>query len=587
MDVKICQVKMDVGRWCVSSFWSSATLLLHRLITTPAPTAKLAYKLYGKAGLIECNFPAPKPKPRPANYDHLHPEPLVDCSVLYSPDDPEVDVIFVHGLYGSLANTWRQGEWRSRYQKEIKIVPLRRPHSTPTCTCTEERITCSENAKETEVNETTSNETNVNETRMKEMTLNETEINEINEKDTLDVKNITKDDIFITEKFYTNHQIEIMNYDTQAQFVRDLFDMANELKPGDCKCEAKCEVGCGCLCDKCYSPCWPRDWLQVDYPGARVISINYTSDPYLWRPLWIKPSQRLRLHERANQMISQLLALGVGKRPIIWVGHSKGGLFIKHIYCEAYDAYTKQMKNGETESNKQNTSECNNDNRINHCIDKHTDNETSCDILGDKNENVSNETEINEVTCNLDNIYNDSVDDGGVKGSERMNEEIVHPDLRVMSSYLLVCLSVEELSSIYHKSAGFMFYSVPHRGSPLADIKTPVTARSVELMEICKDCDLVLHLHDRWRLAASSLPPVRSLVETDRTLMSLLYLRIVSVDSADPGVGSLHGVSVDHREICKPTSRRCILYKELMTLMSTALQNYKVQRPLVTSQTTS
>ncbi|OWR47000.1 putative ribonuclease p/mrp subunit [Danaus plexippus plexippus] len=539
-------ISRSSSRWCVSSFWSSATLLLHRLITTPAPTA-------------------PKPKPRPANYDHLHPEPLVDCSVLYSPDQPEVDVIFVHGLYGSLANTWRQGEWRSRYQKDIRIVPLRRPHSTPTCTCTDERTTCGENAKETGLNEKKSNETSLNETG-----INEGGTNEIIEEDAAGVKNITKDDLFITEKFYTNHQIEIMNYDTQAQFVRDLFDMANEVKPGDCKCEAKCEAGCGCLCDKCYSPCWPRDWLQVDYPGARVISINYTSDPYLWRPLWIKPSQRLRLHERADQMITQLLALGVGRRPIIWVGHSKGGLFIKHIYCEAYDAFTKQMRGGETESNKQNTNECNNDNRINHCIDKHTDNETGRDLLDETNENDANEIKRNEVTCNLDNIYNDAVDCGGFKG-ERMNEEILRPDL-------------SDLPSIYQQSAGFMFYSVPHRGSPLADIKTPVTARSVELLEICKDCDLVMQLHERWRVASSSLPPVRSLVETDRTLMSLLYLRIVSVDSADPGVGALHGVSVDHREICKPTSRRCILYQELMTLMSTALQKYTDHGRLVTSQ---
>lgn len=35
------------------------------------------------------------------------------------------------------------------------------------------------------------------------------------------------------------------------------------------------------------SRCWPRDWLPQDCPGARVIALNYTTDPYLWRPVWM------------------------------------------------------------------------------------------------------------------------------------------------------------------------------------------------------------------------------------------------------------------------------------------------------------
>lgn len=144
-------------------------------------------------------------------------------------------------------------------------------------------------------------------------------------------KIIPNDDMFITEKFYNNtliNQVEIVdNYENQAKFVSDLFKSncdsecdskknnenqnmfnnntninnkcsCNELKDVkevDCKCklnEKRCEVGCGCICDDCYSHCWPKDWIKVDYPGARVISINYTSDPHLWRPLWIKENKR-------------------------------------------------------------------------------------------------------------------------------------------------------------------------------------------------------------------------------------------------------------------------------------------------------
>lgn len=40
------------------------------------------------------------------------------------------------------------------------------------------------------------------------------------------------------------------------------------------------------------SDCWPRDWIPQDYPGARVICISYTTDRYLWRPVWMKPYYR-------------------------------------------------------------------------------------------------------------------------------------------------------------------------------------------------------------------------------------------------------------------------------------------------------
>jgi hypothetical protein len=41
-----------------------------------------------------------------------------------------------------------------------------------------------------------------------------------------------------------------------------------------------------------YSKCWPRDWLPQDCPGVRIIALNYTTDPYLWRPLWVTKRNR-------------------------------------------------------------------------------------------------------------------------------------------------------------------------------------------------------------------------------------------------------------------------------------------------------
>lgn len=40
------------------------------------------------------------------------------------------------------------------------------------------------------------------------------------------------------------------------------------------------------------------------------------------------------MEQRSNEMIEQLVQLGVGQRPIVWVGHSKGGLFVKHMLVD-------------------------------------------------------------------------------------------------------------------------------------------------------------------------------------------------------------------------------------------------------------
>ncbi|XP_041968751.1 uncharacterized protein LOC121725735 [Aricia agestis] len=631
-DVRVAQTEhlkhpylLALVRWLVSSFWSSATVLLHRLVAAPLPPVTA--------------FPA-RWKPRPASSDHLHPEPLVQCEVLHTPPHHTLDVIFVHGLYGSLGNTWRQGEWKAKYKVDPVKVPLRRPHSVSSCTCSDDRDQCSEE---------------VSDKVEKDGSLDDEIVAEVSENVYTNIKKIIpKDDIFITEKFYNNtvlDQVEIVgNYDSQAQFVRDLFENDSDVKmndkmkkcdenincevncdkSNDCQCRRddsdrtqgcnrcsevsdseKCEAGCGCICDECYSSCWPRDWVPADHPGARVISINYTSDPHLWRPLWIKPSKRLQLHERAEQMMSQLMELGVGERPIIWVGHSKGGLFIKQMYCEGYAAYMKMKSStmtpeeAENFKNEQTAKTTDADNMLNN----NRDNSTG--LIGDNvnsycnNGNTDEENEFiidcisNEVTNNgrMDNLnknnylytsdnYNNNVNyrffnnaDEAVSldnVSVRCDREEHLEDIPVFNDNSFN--DQEELvkrSQFWTRSAGFMFYSVPHRGSPLADIKTPITARSIELMEIAKDCQLVLSLQARWAAAAGSArPAVRSVVETCTTLMSVLWLRIVSVDSADPGIGSLYGVNVDHREICKPSSRRCLLYQELMALMSTALGSY-------------
>lgn len=42
------------------------------------------------------------------------------------------------------------------------------------------------------------------------------------------------------------------------------------------------------------------------------------------------------------------------------------------------------------------------------------------------------------------------------------------------------------MAPIWQQSRGILFYSVPHRGSPLADFNLPLLRQSIELTEIKK-----------------------------------------------------------------------------------------------------
>ncbi|XP_060853775.1 protein SERAC1 isoform X2 [Rhopalosiphum padi] len=220
-----------------------------------------------------------------------------------------------------------------------------------------------------------------------------------------------------------------------------------------------------------FTNCWPRDWLPLDCPYVRVIAISYSTDPYLWRPIWLSKPDRTTMNDRGLEMISLLKNVHVGQHPITWVGHSKGGLFIKQILVHA-------------------------------------------------NEN-------------------------------------------------------QHTHKIITNTRGILFYSVPHNGSPLANIKLPLFKRSIELQELVNDSQDIQKLQKTFHeiMNINSQIQVKSFIETKLTLMKLIYLRIVSVQSADPGFGDLYGVPLDHRNICKPKNRNCFLYQELVNMIQSLKQS--------------
>ncbi|XP_036355213.1 protein SERAC1 isoform X3 [Octopus sinensis] len=80
-----------------------------------------------------------------------------------------------------------------------------------------------------------------------------------------------------------------------------------------------------------YTRCWPKSWLPQDCPHIRVLTVEY--DTYLSELSAICPFDREKrsLFVRAKLILQKLRKAGIGERPIIWIGHSMGGLLIKQM----------------------------------------------------------------------------------------------------------------------------------------------------------------------------------------------------------------------------------------------------------------
>ncbi|XP_004530177.1 uncharacterized protein LOC101455809 isoform X1 [Ceratitis capitata] len=401
------------------------------------------------------------------------------------------DIIFIHGLHGSQVNTWRQGLWENERQpeqferppkppvrppkrpKHTRTAPLHPPHKQKRA-----RFAKCESSQRASVDAMGDDE-------MKYLDDGFSDATEQELKNSASYACGAPQDIqncdgieysFPTFRLRLNdngRQLQSATDKMNESFASGATDephRSSTKSTEDNSSKPKAATAKLSVDDPNYSKCWPGDWLPLDCPGVRVIALNYTTDPYLWRPLWKKKEPRSNLIERAREMTELLVKHRVGcGRPIVWVGHSKGGLFIKQIMVDAWES----------------------------------------------------------------------------------GRPAVAP--------------------LWRSSRGVFFYSVPHRGSHLACIKAPLLARSVEMLDIEKNNKYLLDLHRRfaglYHLGHIKIE-VFSFVETALTLMSVLYLRIVGVDSADPGFGDVCGIRLDHREICKPRSRECILYKELVKMIN-------------------
>ncbi|XP_049780826.1 protein SERAC1 isoform X3 [Schistocerca cancellata] len=134
--------------------------------------------------------------------------------------------------------------------------------------------------------------------------------------------------------------------------------------------------------------------------------------------------------------------------------------------------------------------------------------------------------------------------------------------------------------NICYKTKGIAFYSVPHLGSPLAELTQAMQILlwpSVEVQELRKDSPELKSLHQKFLQMLPHLQiQIISFAETKSTLVSPLRLQFhfVPVPSADPGVGEIFEIPQDHLCICKPATQHSFLYQKLVDLTKNVEQTY-------------
>lgn len=92
------------------------------------------------------------------------------------------------------------------------------------------------------------------------------------------------------------------------------------------------------------STSWPH-WLGDDFPQVGVWSLDYAASPSKWprfkRLLGLGSNDSghtMALPDRALQVLDRMVHKGLGQRPLMFIGHSLGGLLVKQLLRKASES---------------------------------------------------------------------------------------------------------------------------------------------------------------------------------------------------------------------------------------------------------
>ncbi|OAF67854.1 hypothetical protein A3Q56_04403 [Intoshia linei] len=125
--------------------------------------------------------------------------------------------------------------------------------------------------------------------------------------------------------FYPYHHFD---YDFDIIFVHGI--NGNPYKTWRCTLDGNKLVSNG---NKRWTSNWPLDLLTKDIPNCRIISFRM-DNPLMPRNDYTDKEEKTFIG-KSKLILPELKKIGIGKKPIIWIGHSLGGIQIKHILLMA------------------------------------------------------------------------------------------------------------------------------------------------------------------------------------------------------------------------------------------------------------
>jgi len=129
----------------------------------------------------------------------------------------------------------------------------------------------------------------------------------------------------------------------------------------------------------------------------------------------------------------------------------------------------------------------------------------------------------------------------------------------------------EERKKFAENTKGVVFYSTPHKGSEIANLNMITKyffSPSVEVQELNTDYPLLLELNNCFKgFVEKFKTKVISFGETLPTQHMGVNMTFVNPESSNPGVGEFYDVPFNHMDICKPSSRKSILFRKFYNLL--------------------